>query len=60
MSKCPKCGADDSWTDEGPEFIDYGEAIQCIKCCDSCGARWREEYAVELFDTELLEPVDED
>lgn len=59
MSKCPKCGADDSWNEEGPSFTEEG-TVECVKCCDSCGARWREEYAIELFDSELLDPSDED
>lgn len=53
--KCPKCGSEELWVEDGPEF-DHGdsEAVYLVWQCDECGARWVACYDLKLRTIDML------
>ena len=58
MAKCPECGSDDTYIEDGPDMADLEEGIYLTRACSNCGAAWKEEYAIQLYDTEITEHGD--
>lgn len=64
INKCPECGStDDTYVDDGPYLDDFFEGeprgVYMELVCDNCGCRWREELALTLYDSEILEHGDQ-
>lgn len=54
MIKCPECGSEDNYVDDGP-YLDGpdDDRMYLTRVCDDCGCEWREEYAIERYDDEV-------
>ena len=47
---CPNCGVNSQLKMEvGPQWLVDGTSLDCIFACESCGARWREEYKLVKY-----------
>ena len=57
MSKCPECKSENTYINDGP-YLDNVDGLYLTRVCDDCGAEWREEYAITLFDTEVTKHGD--
>lgn len=53
-TKCPECKSDNTYVDDGP-YLDGFDEMYLTRCCDDCGAEWREEYSITLADLEVNE-----
>ena len=54
MDKCPECKSENTYVDDGP-YLDGDDGMYLTRCCDDCGAEWREEYGITLADWEVTE-----
>jgi len=57
MIKCPECGSEDNYVDDGP-YLDDPDGMYLTRVCDDCGCEWIEEYAIERYGDEVTKHGD--
>ena len=55
ITTCPKCGSEELWVEDGPEFAHgSSDEVALVWQCESCGARWAACYDLKLRTIDML------